>query len=66
MSFLADHFSDDEQVTLLEAARVALADADIFDQLAEDLDLADDELVQLREKLNGVMNKEPEAAEEDV
>jgi hypothetical protein len=38
-------------ITYLEAARVAIADADIFDHIAEQLDISDEELIRLREDL---------------
>jgi ATP phosphoribosyltransferase regulatory subunit HisZ len=39
----------------LEVARVALGDADIFDGVAESLDLSDDEMLRLREQLTEFM-----------
>lgn len=51
-------FSPDNIVNLLEAARVALADADIFDELADQMDLSDDEMVALRDKLQTFMDEE--------
>ena len=50
-------FDQGELITLLEAARVALADADTFDAIAESLDISDEELKSLQEKLNNHMNK---------
>jgi hypothetical protein len=42
----------EENITIyLEAARVAMADADIFDHIAEQLDISDEELIWLREDL---------------
>jgi hypothetical protein len=38
-------------IIYLEAARLALADADIFDYIAEQLDISDDELIDLRDDL---------------
>jgi len=34
-------FTNEQQSTILELARVALADADIYDKVAEELDLSD-------------------------
>jgi hypothetical protein len=55
-SELVAPFGVGELITLLEAARVALADADTFDTIAESLDLSDDELKSLQEKLNSHLN----------
>lgn len=46
-----------ELITIFEAARVALADADTFDAIAESLDISDWELKSLQEKLNNHMNQ---------
>jgi hypothetical protein len=55
---IANKFSEDELVIIFEAARAALADGDTFDRLAVDMDIADDEMVQVRDKLSVVMNEE--------
>jgi cyanate lyase len=44
-------FNPSEIITLLEITRFALADADTYEQVAEDLDLSDDYLFELRGKL---------------
>jgi hypothetical protein len=44
-------FVNEELEVLFHAAKYALADADIFDDLAVDLDISDDEMMKLREKL---------------
>jgi hypothetical protein len=44
-------FNLSEIITLLEITRVALADADTYEQVADDLDLSDDYLFELRGKL---------------
>ena len=44
-------FTKEEKTTVLEIARVALADATIFDYVAEKMDLADEELQKLRYKI---------------
>lgn len=55
---ISHHFDPEEEIVIFEAARVALADAEMFDRLAEELDLTDDEMVELREKLQSVMDEE--------
>jgi len=54
------YFSDEEQLILLEAARVALADGDTFDMIADNMDFGDEELSELRERFQSAMNKKPE------
>lgn len=49
-------FTRAELLTILEAARTALADADIFDGIAEQMDVSDSELSRLREKLTSYLN----------
>lgn len=51
-------FTDSERTTLLEAARIALADADVFDYLASEMDIADDELKSLQQRLEVYMTSE--------
>ena len=46
-----NEFTKEEQIILLEAARIAFADADIFDGIADHLDLSDETMIELREKL---------------
>lgn len=46
-----DRFNETEQSEILEIARVALADADTFEDLAFDLDLSDEYLKALQEKI---------------
>jgi len=38
---IMDKFTKEQQSVILELARVALADADIYDKVAEELDLSD-------------------------
>jgi len=52
----AFNFSASELTTLLEAARITLGDADLFDGIAESLDISDEELKRLQEKLINFMN----------
>lgn len=47
----------DNLINLLVIARAALADAEVFDYLAEQTGLDDDELVQLRETLQNYLDK---------
>ena len=49
-------FSDSELLVLLEAARVTLADADVFDQIAEDMDIADGPMRSLRDRLQAYLD----------
>jgi hypothetical protein len=44
-------------LTILEAARISLADAEIFDTLAEDMDITDKELLDLRERLQNYLDE---------
>jgi hypothetical protein len=44
-------FSLSKIITLLEITRFALADADTYEEVAEELDLSDDYLYELRGKL---------------
>ena len=48
-------FTEEELNTLLECARVALRDADSFDEIANDLDISDNELKKVQEKLVNYM-----------
>lgn len=50
-------FSREELITLLEAARITLGDADLFDGIAESLNISDEELKRLQEKLIDYMNR---------
>ena len=44
-----------EQLTILQTFLFALKDAEIYDTIAEDLDLSDDALYNLREAVNTFM-----------
>ena len=50
----SNDLSYDELVTVLEVARVALADAGIYDEMADQLDLSDEYLKDLQEKLRRI------------
>jgi len=52
------NFTEDEMVTILEVARVALCDADLFDHVADKLDLFDGYMLSLRDKLQEVMDSD--------
>lgn len=45
-------------LVLLEAARVGLDDADLFDYIAEQLDMADEELSDIRDSLQTYLDSE--------
>ena len=51
-------FTDEEFVEIMELARIALADADIFDDMAEKLDLSDAYMIKLRDKIEKFMGAE--------
>jgi hypothetical protein len=51
-------FSETEMIELLEFARLALQDGEFFDQMAEECDLADADMVALRDKLQAVMDSD--------
>lgn len=50
-------FTQEEQLIIMEAARISLADAEIFDYIADELDLDDEFLSNLRQKLEKILNK---------
>ena len=45
-------------LVLLEAARVGLDDADLFDYVGEQLDIADDQLSDIRDSLQTYLDSE--------
>ena len=49
-------FTKEEETIILEAARVALSDADLYEGVALDLDLSDDVLKALQEKIESITN----------
>lgn len=51
-------FNKEENLIIMEAARVALSDAENFDNIADKLDLGDEILVNLRKKLQKHLNEE--------
>lgn len=50
-------FTDEEEGTILEAARVALSDAEVYEYVADKLDLSDKELKALQKKIESVTNR---------
>jgi hypothetical protein len=51
-------FSETEMSEILEIARVALCNADLFDHVADKLDLSDDYMIALRDKVNKLTSEE--------
>ena len=51
-------FDHEEILTLMECASVALADASVFDFIVEKLDISDESMIELREKLHNYLNEE--------
>lgn len=47
--------SEHDLLVILEGFRMLLADAELFDMLAEKLDLSDDVMVEIREDVNNFM-----------
>lgn len=58
MSALSDKFTDEELLILLEAARITLSDGDTYDMCVDLMDIDDDIMKALQEKLAAVLNKE--------
>ena len=54
---LARSFDDSDLLCILEAARIGLSDGEYFDTIAEDMDLCDQVLVSLRERLHEFLNQ---------
>lgn len=52
---LAKTFSNSEMLTVLELARVALTDAEVYDYMADKLDMSDEDMKSLQEKLEKYM-----------
>lgn len=51
LNYLSDK-SEHDLLVILEGFKMLLADAELFDMLAEKLDLSDNALVEIREDLN--------------
>ena len=54
LSYLQDK-SEHDLLVILEGFKMLLADAELFDMLAEKLDLSDNVLVEIREDVNNFM-----------
>ena len=57
LRYLSDK-SEHDLLVILEGFKMLLADADLFDMLAEKLDLSDDVLVEIREDVSKYMADE--------
>ena len=53
-----DKFTKEEQIAILEIARLALGDSVFYDELADSTDLSDEWLKNLQEKLRKHMSGE--------
>ena len=51
-------FTDEELLTLLEAAKIALSDADMFREVVDEMDLSVKELAKLETKLKEWLDEE--------
>ena len=56
--FTLEDFEESEVTTLFEIARMALADAEIFDHVCDLLDISDESMQALREKLRLFLQEE--------
>ena len=54
LNYLQDK-SEQDLLVILEGFKMLLADAELFDMLAEKLDLSDNALVEIREDVNNFM-----------
>ena len=54
LNYLQDN-SEHDLLVILEGFKMLLADAELFDMLAEKLDLSDNVLVEIREDVNNFM-----------
>ena len=50
--------SEHDLLVILEGFRMLLADAELFDMLAEKLDLSDEALIEIREDVNNFIEDE--------
>ena len=57
LQYLSDK-TEHDLLVILEGFKMLLADAELFDMLAEKLDLSDDLLVELREDVHNYMTDE--------
>lgn len=54
LDYLSDK-TEHDLIVILEGFKMLLADAELFDMLAEKLDLSDNVLVEIREDVNNFM-----------
>jgi hypothetical protein len=54
LNYLSDK-SEHDLLVILEGFKMLLADAELFDMLAEKLDISDDVMVELRNDVNNYM-----------
>ena len=54
LDYLSDK-TEHDLLVILEGFKMLLADAELFDMLAEKLDISDDVLVEIREDVNNYM-----------
>jgi len=54
LNYLSDK-SEHDLLVILEGFKMLLADAELFDMLAEKLDISDDALVEIREDVSNFM-----------
>ena len=57
LNYLSDK-TEHDLLVILEGFRMCLADAELFDMLAEKLDLSDDVLVEIREDVHKYIEDE--------
>ena len=55
LNYLSDK-SEHDLLVILEGFKMLLADAELFDMLAEKLDISDDALVEIREDVHKFMD----------
>jgi hypothetical protein len=55
LNYLSDK-SEHDLLVILEGFKLLLADAELFDMLAEKLDISDDVLVEIREDISKFMD----------
>ena len=48
---LSQVFTDEEMLTIMELARVALSDAEVYDYFSDKLDISDKDMKELQEKV---------------
>lgn len=56
MSHPITYFNDEDKTIIMELARLALADAGTFDRFAESMDLSEDYLLELRDRVEASTN----------